>query len=177
MRKCRVCRTPYEPTRPLQTCCGPSCAIEQAKAARIKKEAKEDREKKLKLKSRATWMREAQASFNRWIRARDAGHPCISCGRHHQGQIHAGHFLGTGARPELRFDERNVNLQCQPCNTHLSGNLLMYRIGLIAKIGLAAVEELEGPHEPKKYTIPELQAIKAEYIRKTKELQRRDYTL
>ena len=33
------------------------------------------------------------------------------------------------------------------------------------------VEWLEGPHEPKKYTIDDLKAIKAEYIRKRKEIE------
>lgn len=173
LKKCAVCKEQFLVVRPLMKVCSPACAIEQAKAARAKKEAKEDRAKKLKLKTRATWMREAQAVFNRYIRARDEGQPCISCGRHHQGQIHAGHYLGTGARPELRFDERNVNSQCQPCNTHLSGNIVLYRINLIAKIGLAAVEELEGPHPPMKYSIENLKAIKEEYTRKLKDLQRR----
>lgn len=36
-----------------------------------------------------------------------------------------------------------------------------------------AVEELEGPHEPKRYTIENLKAIKEEYTRKLKDLQRR----
>jgi len=171
MRKCRTCGTRYEPTRPIQTACSPACAIEQAKASRLKKEAKEDKAKREKMKSRAQWMKETQAVFNRFIRGRDAGQPCISCGRYHQGQIHAGHYLSSGARPELRFDERNVHAQCAPCNNHLSGNIALYRIALIAKIGLTAVEELEGPHEPKKYSIDELKAIKAYYSKKLREIE------
>lgn len=171
MRKCRTCGTRYEPTRPLQTACGLACAIIQNNQAKLKKEAKEDKAKREKLKSRAQWLRETQSVFNRYIRARDAGQPCISCGRYHQGQIHAGHYLSTGACPELRFDERNVHAQCAPCNNHLSGNAVLYRIRLIEKIGLAAVEELEGPHAPKKYSIDELKAIKAEYAGKIKQLQ------
>jgi hypothetical protein len=49
-----------------------------------------------------------------------------------------------------------------------------YRINLVQRIGLAAVEQLEGPHEPKRYTIDELKAIRDEYRRKLKELQTRD---
>lgn len=137
----------------------------------IKKEAKEDKAKREKLKSRAQWMKETQSVFNKFIRARDADQPCISCGRYHQGQIQAGHYLSTGARPELRFDERNVHAQCAPCNNHLSGNIALYRIALIAKIGLPAVEELEGPHEPKKYNIDELKSIKAYYAKKLREIK------
>ena len=46
----------------------------------------------------------------------------------------------------------------------------MYRVGLIAKIGLAEVERLEGPHPPSKWTIDQLKGIKAEYKRRVKGL-------
>lgn len=161
MRKCKTCGERYEPTRSIQTACGLPCAIIQATQKRLAADAKAHRAAKLRLKSRAQWMKEAQAAFNRFIRARDAGRPCISCGRMHDGQIHAGHYLSTGARPELRFDEQNCHAQCAPCNTHLSGNLVQYRAGLIERIGIEAVESLEGPHEPMKYTIAELTEIKA----------------
>ena len=53
-----------------------------------------------------------------------------------------------------------------------SGHLLGYRPGLIEKIGIEAVEWLEGPHEAKKYTIEELKAMTADYRAKTKEQKR-----
>ena len=168
---CKGCGEKFAPERPLQIVCGIPCAW----AYKAKQDAKTDRrltrEAKAKLKTRRDWLREAQAAFNRFIRLRDAGKPCISCGRHHQGQYHAGHYLSTGARPELRFNELNVHLQCQPCNTHLSGNLVNYRIGLLTKIGAEQVQFLEGPHDPKHYSIDDLKAIKAEYTRKAKELE------
>ena len=54
---------------------------------------------------------------------------------------------------------------------HLSGNAVLYRRALVELIGVEKVEWLEGPHEPKKYTIDDLKAIKAEYIRKRKEIE------
>jgi hypothetical protein len=132
-------------------------------AEEAKKQVHELRKRREAIKPRAKWMREAQAAFNAWIRQRDKDLPCISCGRHHQGQWHAGHYLSTGARPELRFDERNVHKQCSACNTHLSGNLVLFRAGLIAKLGLESVEWLEGPHEPRKYTIEDLRQIRDDY--------------
>jgi hypothetical protein len=125
------------------------------------------------IKSRADWAREAQTAFNAYIRARDEGLPCISCGRHHQGQWHAGHYLSTGARPELRYTESNVHRQCAPCNTHLSGNAVLYRIGLIERIGLQVVEWLEGPHEMPKWTAEDYRAIRDRYRAKLKELKGR----
>ena len=48
---------------------------------------------------------------------------------------------------------------------------MLYRRALVELIGVDKVEWLEGPHEPKKYTIDDLKAIKAEYIRKRKEVE------
>lgn len=117
-------------------------------------------------------MKEAQAAVNAYVRERDRDLPCISCGRFHQGQWHAGHYLSRGAHPELALDERNLAKQCQPCNTHLSGNQLEYRKGLIARYGIDHVEWLEGPHEAKKYTIDDLKAIRDEYKQKLKAIKK-----
>jgi hypothetical protein len=144
-------------------------AAESAKAKQVRKEY---RSAKQKMKSRADWLREAQAAFNRYIRLRDHDKPCISCGRQHQGQWHAGHYRSVGACPELRFEEANVHKQCAPCNDHLSGNIVEYRRCLIERIGIDQVEWLEGNHEAKKYTIEEIRAIKAEYTHKSKELMK-----
>jgi hypothetical protein len=170
-KKCKVCTEPFVPRQPMQRVCGVDCAKAEAVRIRQHAEKKADRAKREKLKPRADWLKEAQTAFNAWVRERDDALPCISCGRHHQGQWHAGHYLSTGARPELRFHPDNVHKQCQPCNTHLHGNLVLYRLALIEKIGLDRVEWLEGPHEPQKWSIDDLKAIKAEYSRKAKELK------
>jgi hypothetical protein len=171
-KKCSVCREQFQPVRPLQSVCGLQCAVIAAESAKAKQVRKEYRSAKQKMKSRADWLREAQAAFNRYIRLRDHDKPCISCGRQHQGQWHAGHYRSVGACPELRFEEANVHKQCAPCNDHLSGNIVEYRRGLIERIGIDQVEWLEGNHEAKKYTIEEIRAIKAEYTHKSKELMK-----
>jgi hypothetical protein len=43
---------------------------------------------------------------------------------------------------------------------------------LVKRIGADKVDWLEGPHEPQRYTIEQLQAIKAEYRAKTRELKK-----
>lgn len=178
--ECTVCGKAFMRFLTTQSVCGLRCAkrvpVLARKAARVAQKAeiqarKVTRAQRDDVKPRGKWMAEAQAAFNGWVRARDAALPCISCQRHHDGQYHAGHYLSTGARPELRFDERNLHKQCQPCNTHLHGNLILYRVNLIKKIGLAAVEALEGPHEPKKYTIPELRAIRDDYRARLKAMK------
>lgn len=173
-KKCKACQSTFLPFRPLQVACSSTCAIEIAQKARAKKEAKEQRkelrEAKERIKSRSEWMKEAQAQFNAYIRARDNDLPCISCGRHHKGQYHAGHYRTVGGNPELRFEELNVWKQCAPCNDHLHGNIVNYRIELLRRIGEEKLAWLEGPHEPKKYTISELKEIKATYRKKANEL-------
>lgn len=126
------------------------------------------------MKTRSEWLKEAQAAVNAYVRERDRDLPCVSCGRHHEGQYHAGHYRSVGSCPELRFDVRQIQKQCAPCNNHLSGNLLNYRPELIRRMGQAVVDEIEGPHEPKRYTIDDLKAIRDDYRQKLKSLRRSD---
>jgi hypothetical protein len=178
-KKCRVCSRTFSPMSSMAKVCGVPCALaltakEKAqKAARAAKvERKSIREALEKAKTRGTHLKELQAAFNQWIRLRDAGLPCISCGRHHQGQLHAGHYRSVGSCPELRFEPDNCHLQCQPCNVHLSANLIPYRANLIKKIGLARVEWIEGHHEPKKYTLTEILEMKAFYRAEVRRLKK-----
>ncbi len=178
-KKCKSCREPFTPSRPLQSACGVQCAIaltnagkEKARKAKEARERAEHRIAKEKVKTKGEHAKEAQAAFNEFIRLRDKDEPCISCGRYHEGQYHAGHYRSVGANPELRFEPLNVWKQCAPCNTHLSGNLVNFRLWLIQVIGVEKVEWLEGPHEPKRYTIEDLRAIKAEYRAKVRELKK-----
>ena len=168
VKTCPACREKFTPERPLQQACSVPRAITHTQAIKAKREAKANREARTKAKTRQQWLKEAQAAFNAWIRKRDEHQPCISCGRHHQGQYHAGHYRSTKAAPELRFNEVNVHKQCSACNTHLSGNIVEYRKRLIDKISIWWVDWLEGPHEPNKYTIDDLKGIKAEYLKRMK---------
>ena len=65
----------------------------------------------------------------------------------------------------MRFNQFNNNKQCSPCNNHLSGNAVEYRINLIRKYGIEKVEWLEAQNEPKKWTLEEIKAI-TDYYRK-----------
>ena len=179
IRSCRVCRAEFQPVKPLQKVCGYACALTLAAADRAKaekcaivKDRKATKEALGRRKSRATWAREAQAAFNAFIRLRDADLPCISCGRFHQGQWHAGHYRSVGAAPELRFDVLNVHKQCAPCNTHLSGNITKYRAGLIDRMGVHVVEYLEGPHRLIGFDIDDFKEIKRFYASKARELRK-----
>lgn len=192
-RKCLNCRKKFTPKySSLQSTCSPKCAIEHVKRENKKaadKQAKADRkahrEAKEKLRTKRDWIKLTQPVFNRWIRLRDHDQPCISCGRYdHEipetyvgGKWDCGHFLTVGAYPELRFEPLNAHKQCKICNAG-SGKYTRknhtvtqsYRENLILRIGLDKVEWLEGPHDPKHYTIESLKEIKQKYAKMTNEL-------
>ena len=182
-KRCPECRVMFTPSRGAQAVCGEvECAIAYGKSekgqASAKKaladiERKDIKVRKEKLKSRADHLKDTQHAFNAWIRARDAGQPCISCGTTADVQYCAGHYRTTGSCPELRFEPLNVHKQCAPCNNHKSGDIVNYRIELVKRVGVESVDWLEGPHEPKKYTIEELKAMTADYRAKTRELKGR----
>jgi len=173
-KKCRACGEVFQPERPIQPCCSPSCAIELVRLQKEQKR-KDDRKefkRKVKLNDRSYQTKLAQYYFNRFIRFRDSGLPCISCGKYHSGQIHAGHYRSVGAVGALRFHEANCHAQCSVCNNHRSGNIVEYRINLIKKIGLERVEWLEKDHPPVKRTIEEIIEIKKHYQKLCNELER-----
>ena len=182
--KCKECGEYYTKFRSTQQVCSVKCAMAMGKRKAEEKRKKLEkadrleasrrmRERKEKLKSRPDWLKDLQRVFNEFIRLRDADLPCISCGRYHQGQWHAGHYRSVGACPELRFNEDNTHKQCSACNNHLSGNILEYRLGLIEKIGLEQVEFLERQdHPPLKLSVEEIKDLIKAYKAKVKELKR-----
>jgi len=180
-KKCKnpACGISFPPQRLGQAVCSPKCGLaikdvnrEKARKAIADLGRKEIRAAKERIKPKGQYTKEAQTAFNAWVRERDAALPCISCGRHHQGKYDAGHYRTVGSNPALRFEPLNCHRQCSPCNTHKSGDIVNYRIELVKRIGIDKVDWLEGPHDPKRYTIEDLKSIKADYLAKTKELKR-----
>ena len=177
--KNKECKKKFTPERDFQTTCDYKCAIEYAS------QLKEKREKAKKTKGRIA-LREfkksdkplqlqiAQATVNKFIRLRDKDLRCVSCGHDFTKgrQQHAGHYIARSKSSLLRFDERNINTQCNICNDHLSGNVGEYRVGLIAKIGIEEVEYLEANKNTlKTWTIEELQEVITTYKAKNKLLE------
>lgn len=189
-KKCKApgCGKPFKPTMTTQKVCSIACALAMSKDSKVQKIAakaitkqarQELQERREKLKTRREHMAEAQTAFNAYIRERDAGLPCISCDSlpsDHDlitgSRWDAGHYRSVGACPELRFEPLNVHRQCVKCNRNLSGNAVEYRIRLVKRIGADRVHWLEGPHKPQRLTIEDLQAIKALYRQKLKDLRR-----
>ena len=167
-KKCKICKAYFTPQRPLQLVCQWKCAIDFAKDTKIKTVKKEVKEAKLKLKSRSDWLKDTQVVFNKYIRLRDQDDGCISCGSKSAYAYHAGHYRSIGSAGHLRFNELNCHRQCSACNTHLSGNLIRYRLGLIGKIGIHAVEALEHDNNTVKWSVEEIKLLKAQFSAKIK---------
>jgi 5-methylcytosine-specific restriction endonuclease McrA len=180
LKCCPVCKQPAELRINLKLFCSYDCAAQwgktqadKAKAKRQIEQRRADREKLKRLKTRSEWQKDLQVVFNKFIRLRDAELPCISCGHPNDGsrQFHASHYKSVGGNPALRFDLANVHSACSICNNYLSGNLVPYRVALIAKVGQAEVDRLEGKQEPLKITIEQIQQLIGVYKQKCKDEQ------
>lgn len=187
-KRCPICREMYVKTRAIQpTCQEIACAvefslanIEKVKAKEAKARRKDTKVALEKIKTLPQLKKEAQIAFNRYIRERDArrGLPCICCGKPFMngaltgGEVDAGHYRSIGSAPHLRFHEDNCHAQAKQCNRHGAGRAVDYRLGLIARIGLEAVEALEADNTPRHYAKDELRALAALYRAKLKELKK-----
>ena len=172
-KKCKVCKNEFTPIyTTAQSTCSLSCAIEHT--AQKKSKAWNERKKILKdeLTTVQDLMKVAQQVFNKYIRLRDEGNLCISCGKTINGVRHASHYLSAGGHSAVRFHLDNVWVSCFKCNVMLSGNGIEYRMRLINNIGVERVEWLENNGSiPKKWTREELKEIIELYKQKIKDFK------
>ena len=171
-RKCKYCKQPFEPTVFLQkNCFEPNCVAEWINEVKENNWKKKKSKMKMDLMTIQDYVKLAQQVFNKYIRLRDAGNVCISCSKKPLKE-NAGHFYNANNHWSVRFDERNVHLQCEHCNTYLSGNLIYYRENLLKKIGIEEFENLSAEAmKTRKFTIEELKEIISTYKKKIKELE------
>lgn len=158
------------------------CAIAFAKATKEKEEQKEinkrKREFREKNKSHHELIAEAQNAVNKYVRLRDNGKPCISCGEilvseSLGGGFDAGHYRSRGSAPQLRFYTLQIHGQCKRCNRYLGGNYSAYRTGLIDRIGIKKVEDIESDNKPRHYSDDDLRRFKTIFNKKCRMLIKR----
>jgi hypothetical protein len=178
-RKCKnkACGDKFIPARPMQQACSVGCAIilsKDKKRAEMEKKAKAEREltrqQLLDMKPLHYWAKRAEKPCNAFIRLRDAGDPCISCGTYDAPVWHAGHLYTVKARPDIRYHEDNIHLQCPDCNTFNGGMVGEYKKRIASKIGQERVDALAYVNPAFKKTREYYQAIEAEYKAKLKAL-------
>ncbi len=136
--------------------------------ATIKNWQKKKKKMQAELETVQDLVKAAQLVFNKYIRERDKNEPCISC-KSIPKKVNAGHFWNANNHWNVRFDEDNVHVQCERCNSYLSGNLLEYRTNLLTKIGAERFNQLEArARVTRKFTKDELKEIIKTYKQKIK---------
>ena len=187
--RCPQCRGKLEQGQRIHQGCIDAYALEQEEKAKrkaqkqarmaAKLERAETRQRKEAMKTIPMLLKEAQAAFNAFIRARDAGKPCICCGQplvagDVGGRFDCGHYRSVGSAGHLRFHEDNAHGQRKQCNRWGAGRAVDYRLGLIERIGLERVEALEASNAPRRWMREDLIGIRETYKTKLKQLKGND---
>lgn len=185
-KRCRHCGNSFQPISSLSKACSVPCAIALTDRDKAKKLAKAKaverqsmKERAEKIKTRREWIAEAQVAVNKAARLRDilAGRGCISCGARPDwrfgGAVDAGHFRSVGSAPHMRFYLPNIHLQCKRCNRDLGSNTVEYRKGLVERITVERVEEIEAMQATAKWDIDYLKRLKKVMQKKARRLEKR----
>lgn len=163
--------------------------IKKAREYAARKQAKESRESRDETRRKNDEDRGHQETltqneFNRMIRLLDAGKPCISCGKHVCGfGIDAGHYHSVASSYTLRYDARNCHSQGTSCNRsnhkanykrranteHVNAG---YQQGIVDRYGKELLDFLDGPHEPKHYSIEDLKGLRKVFAAECRRLER-----
>ena len=171
--RCKNCKDKFDPVHFNQK----FCFKDECKSVWIETEKEKQwrKEKKARVKELETVQQlfgVAQKVFNTFIRLRDKGQPCISCGKPLGSKYDCGHYHSSGGHKNVTFDEYNCHAQCVYCNQHLHGNLLNYQIGIAKRIGADQLIELNGrAHKEYKPTREELRQLIKFYKKKIAELK------
>ena len=175
-RPCPVCRNSFVPIKPMQSVCGPRCAVKKVKQAKVEERA-QIKTRKEAIKRHPDLMKEAQEAFNGFIRERDKRRGCFVCGvpfpaNRAGGAFDAGHVRSRGAAGHLRFNEDNCHGECKECNSPWGAKPHQIEAGAVARIGRERYEALAQDNSPVKWTRDQLREIRDTYRAKTKELKR-----
>lgn len=145
--------------------------VQERKDMEAKKQRKDLRQRKLNLETITQKVLRVQKVVNLYIRKRDAGKPCISCGKKLGGKFDAGHYYNANNHWSIRFDTANIHGQCVKCNRDLHGNLIEYRKRLIQRIGQSELDRLDRVcHNIRKFTKDELETIMTDFKKMIKEM-------
>jgi hypothetical protein len=112
--------------------------IEKAtlKASKPRRELEKAAEETKRNKSLSTLLINVRTVCHTYIKKRDYGKPCISCGKPWHKDFQAGHYYKAELYSTLKFNEYNIHGQCEGCNIRKEGNLSEYAVNLPKRIGL-----------------------------------------
>ena len=145
-KKCIVCGESFTPQRTsLQRCCTIDCAItySKLKAANTKEGLNKMRNEKDSIEKLSKVTAYTQEVVNKYIRQRDKGKPCVSCGKSWDSSFQACHRFNVKQFNKLRFDLDNIHGGCPGCNQYNDGNYNAYHIRLPKRIGIEVYQDLQ----------------------------------
>ena len=177
-KRCKVCNKQFSPYNSLQKVCGVDCSIKYAENKRkedldnVKKWTKEKKERD----RLPTSLKQTKLVVHEYIRLRDVGKECISCGTPYKSDFDAGHFYSANKFTALKFDLDNISGQCIQCNRFKEGEFEMYSLNLPNRIGKERYDALVKRAElskkfTKKWTLFELSEIRKNVKELTKQLK------
>lgn len=196
-KRCRCCKK-YGKTEEMYKTpnnayfCDTLCATEYAYANKEvgKKIKHKAQKKKVQTENTSHQHKLTQTAFNRmrvlqelkWFKDRGLEPTCISCNKPNMDWC-CGHFKTRGAQGNLRYDEKNTYLQCNRyCNMALSGNIngnktsRGYISGLSERFGdkqaRLIIDYCETNTSPRKFTGEELKALRVEFNKQIRELEK-----
>lgn len=183
-KRCKECKELFTPIySTVQMVCSPKCAyayskrrdtdIKEQNSVLLEKMAKE-RKERIGL---TTLLESVKTVCHTYIKLRDNGKPCISCGTQWHKDFQAGHFYKAELFSSLKFDENNIHGQCVKCNIRLEGNLNDYELNLPKRILKPLYDELKDKAQKDKqnnfkWCREDLKAIRTYYRNKIKEIKK-----
>ena len=171
--RCKNCKDKFEPKKFNWKWCdkeecnnvGVSETLSKARKKLEQKKRLESRKAKESLLTHKDYLKLLQTAFNAYIRKRDEGLPCVSCGKEPPFDLAAGHFYSAGNYSFLRFNELNVHGQCNAhCNMFLGGNIHEYRKRITNRISQEDLKWLDDNcHKELRLTINEIKQLINKY--------------
>lgn len=165
-KRCIICKKPFKPSKTTQRVCSYLCAVKHAKdkqQAQVTglKNFKDSltNGKKIRMLIESTTKK-----VHKYIRERDKGKECISCGTSWHPDFEAGHFFNKKQFNGIRFNLDNIHGQCVKCNRFEDGNYAEYSIRLRSRIGDERFDKLNkkaaiAKKVPHTFTLHELKQI------------------
>lgn len=124
--------------------------------------------------SRTEWYSKLQVLVNQYVvNVRDKLKPCCTCGTTKPNiKYDAGHCFTVKARPDIRFNLKNIHKQCSvQCNQHGSGVRLEYEKFIIKKYGQEQWNKLLREGKQLREQFPHWEDIEKEIVRYRKLLR------
>jgi len=148
--------------------------LKATSATRSLNEAKETK----KLNDSLSYLKTSVVTVcHNYIKARDKGKPCVSCGQPWHKDHQAGHWKKASDFSNLKFWEYNIHNQCIGCNIGKDGNVQEYGIKITLRITdeqKAEIERMASEYKKGgfKWDRIELNEIREYYKSKIKELNK-----